>query len=160
MRAIDEAAKAGVMARQKALLEARCDPSDAPLAGVLMSELAKRAQQRTQDESVGKFAAMMIEDHTRANGQLAAIRDDLKLERPAPADKEHGTARKAVEKHEDPDREYVATEITDPQKAANLLFRELSTGQNDKLLAYSRQTSPAVLMPLEAAQQIQAATAR
>ena len=119
-------------------------------------DLSRIAQKKASSDVVRKFADRMVEDHGKSNDRLIRSGRGLKLEIPKEAgvlDPEHKTVRTEVERAngEDFDRAYLASQIQNHQKTANLLLWELSTGQNQELTKFAADTLPVVLDHLEMA---------
>lgn len=127
----------------------------AALGGRAEVELSKIAQKKASNESVREFADRMVEVHSKSNQQLLRTGRGLNPELPRDLDPEHQTARNELQKASGQsfDIAYIAAQIQDHQRTANLLLWHISTGQNEALKKYSMQTLPEVMDHLEHAKQ-------
>jgi putative membrane protein len=126
---------------------------EAALGAQAELELAKLAQQRATDNSVREFADRMVDVHSKSNQQLLKLGKGLNPDLPKNLDPDHQAIRNELEKAQGQsfDLAYIAAQIQDHQRTANLLQWHLSTGQNEALRKYSTQTLPEVMDHLEQA---------
>jgi putative membrane protein len=129
----------------------------ASLGGAAEVELAKLADRRSQNPAIKEFAHHMIEDHGKANDRLASLAKDERLPQRTEWDTDHKVIRDQLSKLNGPafDDLYIASQIADHQKTAQLLEWHITSAQNEQLKNYSMQTLPIVLAHLESAKQIQ-----
>jgi putative membrane protein len=130
----------------------------AAIGGRAEVELSKLAQKKATDPSVREFADHMVEVHSRSNQQLLKLGRGMQSELPKDLDPEHQRVRGELDKAQGQtfDLAYIAAQIQDHQRTANLLQWHISTGQNEALRKYSMQTLPEVMSHLEQAQQTHA----
>lgn len=125
----------------------------AALGGQAEVELARLAQKRATDPAVRQFADRMVEVHSKSNQQLLKLGKGLSPDMPKQLDAEHQAVRNELDKAQGQtfDLAYIAAQIQDHQRTANLLQWHISTGQNEPLRKYSIQTLPEVMDHLEQA---------
>ncbi len=127
----------------------------AALGGQAEVELSKLAQKKATDKSVREFADRMVDAHTRSNQQLSKLGRGLNPDLPKDLDPEHQSVRNELNKASGQtfDLAYIAAQIQEHQRTANLLQWHISTGQNEALRKYSIQTLPEVMSHLEHAKE-------
>jgi putative membrane protein len=131
----------------------------ASIGGQAEVELGKLAQQKGNSEAVRDFGKRMVSDHSKANDQLMRLHKDADSSTPKEPDPEHKRIREELNKAsgKDFDLAYLASQIQDHQKTANLLLWEISSGQSAELTKYAADTLPTVMAHLEIAKQQHAA---
>jgi putative membrane protein len=127
----------------------------AALGGQAEVELSKLAQKKASNESVREFANRMVDVHSKSNQQLLRVGRGLNPELPKDLDPEHQRVRGELQKASGQgfDTAYIAAQIQDHQRTANLLLWHISTGQNEALKKYSMPTLPEVMDHLERAKE-------
>lgn len=127
----------------------------AALGGRAEVELSKIAQKKASNESVRAFADRMVEVHSKSNQQLLRTGRGLNPDLPKDLDPEHQSVRNELQKASGQsfDIAYIAAQIQDHQRTANLLQWHISNGQNEALRKYSMETLPEVMDHLEHAKQ-------
>jgi putative membrane protein len=128
----------------------------AMLGGRAEVEVSKLAQRKAGAEGVRGFAKRMVDEHSEANARLAQLGRAVNAEIPTDLDAEHKAVMVELERTstgKEFDLAYLAGQIQDHQKTANLLQYEISLGQNQALLKYAAETLPHVLEHLEMAKQ-------
>lgn len=127
-------------------------------------ELGQLAQRAGADAAVKDFAKRMVEDHGKANERLAALAKAAGLAVPDGLDPEHQAVRDRLARlgGAELDRAYIAGQVADHQKTAQLLAHEIGSGQDEGLKGFAAESLPVVLEHLRLARDIQArlATAR
>lgn len=126
----------------------------AALGGRAEVELGKLAQSKGQSEQVREFGKHMVEDHSRANDELMKLGRGVNAEAPAGLDPKDVAFRSELQREEGAafDQRYLAKQIMDHQKTANLLQWQISNGQNQALKDYAIETLPGVMEHLRLAQ--------
>ncbi|HEY1721569.1 MAG TPA: DUF4142 domain-containing protein [Magnetospirillaceae bacterium] len=121
-------------------------------------QAGKLAQQKSKNDQIRAFGAMMVTDHTASTNQLFDAMAAGKLEPSLPSmpDEQH---RKAFHKlkglsGENFDQAYVRTQIQGHQMMEKLLQAYSQTGSNTALRAFAAKALPTVQMHLQKAQQI------
>ncbi len=127
----------------------------AAIGGQAEVELGKLAQQKGNSEAVRDFGKRMVSDHSKANDQLMRVQKDADPSTPKEPDPEHKRIRDDLNKAsgKEFDIAYLASQIQDHQKTANLLLWEISSGQSAELTKYAADTLPTVMAHLEIAKQ-------
>ena len=130
----------------------------AAIGGEAEVDLGKLAQQKGSADAVRKFGERMVAEHGKSNDRLLRTGRALKLDLPKAGQKQNlDPERKTIRTELDRatgaefDRAYLASQIQDHQKTANLLLWEISNGQNRDLTQYASDQLPAVLDHLEMA---------
>lgn len=131
----------------------------AAIGGQAEVELGKLAQQKGNSEAVRDFGKRMVSDHSEAHDQLMRLHKDADASIPKEPDPEHKRIRDELNKAsgKDFDVAYLASQIRNHQKTANLLLWEISFGQSADLTKYAADTLPTVMEHLEIAKQQHAA---
>jgi len=131
----------------------------AALGGQAEVDLGKLAQKRATDPAVREFAERMVEVHSKSNQQLLKLGKAVNPDLPRNLDPEHQAIRNELDRAQGQtfDLAYIAAQIQDHQRTANLLQWHISTGQNEPLRKYSIQTLPEVMDHLEQAKATYAA---
>jgi putative membrane protein len=122
-------------------------------------DLGKLADERSSTPGVEKFGQRMVKDHTAVNGKLASLARSAKVELPDTAlDAEHEAARGELQalRGQDFDLRYLASQIKDHQKAAQLLIHEIASGQHVGVRQFASDTLPGVMEHLEMAKTLHA----
>lgn len=127
----------------------------AALGGQAEVELSKIAQKKATDKSVREFADRMVEVHSKSSQQLLKLGRGLNPDLPKDLDPEHQNVRNELNKASGQafDIAYIAAQIQDHQRTANLLQWHIGAGQNEELRKYSIQTLPEVAAHLEHAKE-------
>jgi putative membrane protein len=130
--------------------------SSAASGGVAEVETAQLAQQRGSKAQVKSFAQRMIDDHTKANQQLASLASQAGITPPTEPDaKEKAAAAKLKALNGAAfDRTYVRQEIQDHKDTIALFRKEAKSGQDPQLKQFAAQTLPTLEQHLKMAQKI------
>lgn len=132
--------------------------TEGSLAEVTFGELAA---ERAGDSAVGDFARRMIEDHTTANEDLAAIAGKSGIPLPEELNADHAAMLEELEGLEgaDFDLAYMQGQVIEHQKTVLLLTWEITFGQDAELKRFASATLPTVMEHLEVAREIKAGLA-
>jgi len=127
----------------------------AAIGGRAEVELGKIAQKKASTDSVRQFARHMVDAHSKNSQQLMRAGKGLNPEPPKDLDPEHLRIRDELNQKSgrDFDVAYIASQLTDHQRTANLLQWQISSGQNEALKKYSIETLPVVMEHLEMAKE-------
>ena len=127
----------------------------AALGGRAEVELGKMAQKKASTDSVRQFAQHMVDAHSKNSQQLMRIGKGMNPELPKGLDPEHQRIRDELSRKsgKDFDVAYIASQVQDHQRTANLLQWHISAGQNEALKEYSMQTLPVVMEHLDLAKE-------
>jgi putative membrane protein len=130
----------------------------AAIGGMAEVELGKLAEQKGQNGAVKEFARRMVDDHSKANDRLIGIAKEDGIAVPDRLDQEHEAMRDRLNAASgiEFDLAYVAGQVAEHQKAAQLLEHEIGSGQDVELKNFASDALPVVLEHLRAAQEIQA----
>ena len=116
---------------------------EAAIGGMAEVELSKIAQ-KSENDDVKRFAERMIEDHTKANGQLTSIATGLGIEMPKTVDSEHERMREKLQPLHGKafDEQYTRDMVEDHNKAVKLFQQEERSGHNSELKQFAEKTLP------------------
>jgi putative membrane protein len=114
-------------------------------------DLGKLAQSKGSSNAVKEFAKRMERDHSDSLDRMLKAGKPTKMDVPKEVDAEHKRVRNELNALSgvEFDKAYLAAQMQDHQKTANLLLWQLSYGQNAELIRYSADTLPTVLDHLE-----------
>jgi|GEM_PF-529663 len=134
---------------------------EASAKGLAEIESSKLALEKTNSTEVRKFAQTMIEDHTKANQELATIARTKKLD--VSDDPELMNQAKAmvlkVRNGESFDEAYANNQVM-AHKQTIKLFQNASNMKDAELKAFAQKTLPKLQHHLDMALKLQSATAR
>jgi len=132
------------------------------MSGLAEVQLAELASGKTQNGEVKDFAALMIDDHGKANRELATLAKAARLRVPDAPSPEHKVAYMELKGLDGGafDVAYMRNQLQEHQKAAILLEWEINSGQDAPLQQFASQTLPVVLRHLEMAKKVKASLAQ
>jgi putative membrane protein len=115
-------------------------------------EVARIAVERSTNADVKKFAQMMVDDHSKANEELASIAaaKNLKLK-----DKDKNENKWEKKDLKDFDRDFVKKMVSDHKKDVDLFSKESKNGGDAELVEFARKTLPTINKHLEAASELE-----
>jgi putative membrane protein len=121
-------------------------------------QAGKLAQQRSQNDQICAFGAMMVTDHTASTNKLFDAMAAAKLE-PALPSKPDESLRQAIDRLRklsgtDFDQAYIKSQIAGHEQMVTLLHNYSETGNTPALRSFAAQTLPTVQMHLRKAQAI------
>lgn len=124
--------------------------------GMAEVELGRLAAGKATNPNVKKFGQMMVDDHSKANQQLAQLAKQKKLEVPAtlPPDAKAAKERLSQLSGMEFDRAFMRQMLNDHQKTIALFQRQAESGEDPELRQLAKQTLPVLQQHLELAQQI------
>jgi putative membrane protein len=130
----------------------------AAAGGLAEVDLGKLAESKAANADVKQFAERMIDDHGKANDKLTSIAQKSRAPMSGKPDAEHSQARANLEKLNggEFDRAYIAAQVTEHQKTAQLLAWEIGQGQNAEMQRFASETLPTVLEHLRQARDLAA----
>jgi putative membrane protein len=130
----------------------------AAAGGIAEVELGKLAGAKAKEDAVGRFAEMMVRDHSDANGKLKDLAAAADIPIPDQLDAEHAIVRDRLQKLDGDafDTAYIKTQIVDQQKTAQLLAWEISMGEDADMQRLAAALLPNVLDHLRMAQELNA----
>lgn len=124
--------------------------------GMAEVELAQLAPGKSHTKAIEDFAARMVRDHTKANQELEDLAKAAGIALPDELSGEHKKMRASLDKMEGPqfDAAYIAGQVVDHVKAAQLLAWEIDSGEDAALQKFAAATLPTVLEHLGVAQDL------
>lgn len=116
---------------------------EAALAGHAEVELGRLAQEKGATPDVRKFGQQMVEDHGKANSELAGIAKARGLSVPTTPGPDHEAVLTALQGEKGPafDSAYIEQMAKDHDKAA-ALFEAAAGLEDPELSAFARKTLP------------------
>ncbi|MGA4474610.1 DUF4142 domain-containing protein [Ectopseudomonas chengduensis] len=128
---------------------------EASAKGVAEIETAKLALEKSQNEAVKGFAQMMIDDHRRANQQLAELAKSKDLE--VSDDAELINQAKALllklRSEDSFDKAYMNNQVVAHRETIEL-FRRAVNVDDEELASFARETLPKLEQHLQRAEQL------
>jgi putative membrane protein len=126
--------------------------------GMAEVDIGRLAAGKTKHDGVRQFANQMADDHGKANEELKSLADKSKIPLPDKFDPDHKKIRAALEKLDGAefDLAYLAAQIVEHQKAAQLLAWEIGSGEDADLQHFASDKLPGVLEHLDMARALHA----
>ena len=130
----------------------------AAAGGLAEVELGRLADQKGKSPEARQFAQRMVDDHSKANGQLKELAAAANIPLPNAPDAEDQAMRERLDKVQGNafDRDYIRGQITAHQETVQLFEYEIGSGQDTRLKNFASQTLPVIMQHLEMAQRINA----
>src|SRR5689334_20373641 len=130
---------------------------DAAIGGMAEVELGKLAAGKASDDGVKAFARRMVEDHGKANDELAAIAKNAGGAVPTELDQEHKDVRQSLKGLSGGafDRAYIDAQVKDHQIAVQLFANQVDGGFNADLKNFAAAKLPTLHQHLEQAIDLQ-----
>jgi putative membrane protein len=130
------------------------------VGGLAEIDLGKLAANNAMNASVKQFAQRLVDDHQKANDKLKLIAQQDSISWPAKIDAENSKTRAELEKLKGRqfDRAYLAAQVVEHQKTAQLLAWEIGQGQNTELQRFASEGLPNVLEHLRMTRDLAAQT--
>jgi putative membrane protein len=124
--------------------------------GMAEVEGARAANKQASSAAIKDFARRMVQDHTKANEQLAGLAKAARVPLPNALDPDHQAQRAELDKlnGRDFDLAYMQQQLVEHQKTATILQWEIASGQDAELQRFAMDTLPAVLEHLGMVQAI------
>ncbi|MES2902537.1 MAG: DUF4142 domain-containing protein [Pseudomonadota bacterium] len=125
-------------------------------------EASRMAQTKSQSEQVKNFAQQMIDDHTRALGEVQQLAQARNLTLPTELDRTHRAQANRLAKLDGEafDRAYMAQAgVSDHKKTHGMLRQAQSRAKDPEIKALAARTLPVVDQHLNSAQQLHKHTA-
>ena len=123
-------------------------------------ELAKVAQQKSQNADIKAFGQRMGDDHTKASEELKPIADKLGVTLPAAPEGKHGRMVKDLSKKEKNfDREYVSAMVKDHEKAVKLFEKTSKKGDSEEVRQFAAKQLPVLQEHLKMARDLRKTSA-
>jgi len=107
-------------------------------------EAGRLAESKASGAQVKDFAQHMVEDHSRANGELTSLAEKMKVRLPSrPEDSsQKEIAKLAGMSGAEFDRKYAEMMVSDHQKAVALFEKQAKDAKNDEVRAWAGKTLP------------------
>lgn len=121
-------------------------------------EMGRIAVQRAVNPDVRAFGQRMIDDHSKANGQLMQLASNKEISLPTEPNLAQRMTADSLQKKsgEDFDKTYMKTMVEDHEKDVKAYENEINTGKDPDVLAYARDTLPILKEHLGLARQADA----
>ena len=119
-------------------------------SGMKEVDVSQQALNHLSAPDVRNFAQMMVDDHSKANAELAALAQKKGVTLPAPEAK---VARKWSKNTKDVDDEYLG-EMTGDHKDAVDLFEKAAKSEDPDIAAFAQKTLPTLRHHLEQVKQL------
>ena len=121
-------------------------------------ELGKLASERGASESVKKFGQRMVDDHGKANGELAKLAQDKGVNTPSGLDGKHQKLRDRLAKlsSSDFDRAYADEMLKGHRKDVKEFQRVADRGKDPDVKGYAAKTLPVLQEHLKQAEDMHA----
>jgi putative membrane protein len=128
--------------------------------GIAEVEAGKLAQEKSNNQQVKDFGAMMVKDHTAANDKLKALADSKNISLPTTSSVGQMAAKAKLEvlSGDTFDKSYIPGQIKAHQNTVALFRKEIQSGQDPDAQAFAKSTLPTVRAHLKAINAIAAAT--
>ena len=122
--------------------------------GLAEVEVARLAETRVMTAGIKKFAQRMIQDHGRANVELADLARQAGVASPSHPDPDHRTMLEQLKSLSGRTFEaaYLRGQLVGHQKTLQLLIWEIGQGQHAGLQRYATATLPTVMEHLDSVQ--------
>jgi putative membrane protein len=130
----------------------------ASAAGIAEVAFGKLAADQASMDDVRKFGRQMVEDHTKANKELASIAESKQIPIAKQMDAKHKDIEQRLTRLSGPqfDREYVMAQVKDHEDAVALFSSFSQNGQDRELRSFATQTLPKLKEHLSMIQEIAA----
>jgi putative membrane protein len=119
--------------------------------GMAEVALGNMASTKAANADVKAFGKKMIEDHTKANGELKAIATKKGVTLPTDVNAEQKATAERLSKLSGAefDKEYVAVQVADHEKTVALFETEAKSGADAETKAFAEKTLPTLRMHLQ-----------
>jgi putative membrane protein len=119
--------------------------------GLAEVEAGKLAAAKGGSEAVKSFGQMMVQDHSKAGEQLAALAGESGIPMPTGPTPDQSAMRARLDSLQDKafDIAYLRGQLVEHQKTVQILEWEISNGQAAKLQRFAADTLPTVFGHLE-----------
>ena len=124
--------------------------------GAAEVDFGRLAEGKSQNEAVKQFARRMVQDHTKANGELASLANAAQIPLPGELDPDQKDMRAKLVSLTGAafDLTYMQGQVIDHQKTVILLQWEIGQGQDAPMQQWASATLPVVLGHLEMAKNL------
>lgn len=132
---------------------------EASAKGLAEVQAGKLALEKSKSLDVKQFAQQMINDHTKANQELASVAQTAKVKLADDAALLDKAKKKVLEQRDgkDFDAAYANNQVSAHEETITLFEAYLRDGENTYLKAYAKETLPKLKHHLESAKSLQKA---
>lgn len=125
-------------------------------AGISEVDLGNLAEQKSPDQQVKDFGAMMVKDHSAANEKLQALAASKSISLPSKASiaQMATKAKLDVLSGETFDKSYIKSQVKAHTETIALLNKEINSGQDPDAKAFAQSVLPTVRSHLKAIRSI------
>jgi len=126
----------------------------AAIGGMAEVQLGNLAQQKAASEDVKKFAARMVQDHSKANDELKQIASTKGVQLPSGLDKKHQSDMDRLQKMSgaDFDKAYMSHMVDDHKHDVADFKKEANSGNDSDIKGFASKTLPTLEEHLQLAQ--------
>lgn len=130
---------------------------EAASGGMMEVQLGELAQQKASSKRVKSFGAMMVRDHTKANGELKSLAGMKNVTLPPAPGGDHMDHIKSLSKKSgrDFDRDYMKMMVDDHKDDIDAFEKESKDGNDADVKAFATKTLPILRMHLDSAKAVQ-----
>jgi len=131
------------------------DVADANLTEIALSELALQHSQR---QDVKDLAQHMVDDHTKANGDLTKLATTDNIDVPTQPSARHQQTADRLGKLDGAkfDQAYIRNMVKDHDTAVKLFNQEIAAGRSQDVIAWAKTTLPTIQQHDDTAKKLQA----
>jgi putative membrane protein len=117
---------------------------DAALGGMTEVELGKLASQKASSDAVKQFATKMVDDHSKANGELKEVASKSSIDIPDALDSKHQSRIDKLSKLSgaDFDKAYVKDQVKDHEQTVSEFQNEAQNGTDANVRQFAGKTLP------------------
>ena len=119
--------------------------------GIAEVEMGNLAQQKSTNQSVKDFAAMMVKDHSAANEKLKGIAESKNISLPSSASVGQMASKAKLEvlSGDTFEKSYIKGMIKDHQEDIAMFKKEATSGRDSDAQAYAKATLPTLELHLK-----------
>jgi putative membrane protein len=130
---------------------------DAPAANLAEIKMGQLAKQRATNAEVKSFAQMMIDDHTKANNELAQIAQRMGVTPPKDVAPYHRAAMAGMSRLSgmEFDMAYIKGQLGDHALTLDLLEMQENSGKDPELRQFAARARPVVQKHYEIARELE-----
>ena len=121
-------------------------------AGISEVDLGKLAQDKSSNQQVKDFGAMMVKDHSAANDKLQALASSKGISLPTSASMGQMATKAKLEvlKGDTFDKSYIKSQVKGHVDTVKLLNKEIASGQDADAKGFAQSVLPTVRAHLKA----------
>lgn len=126
-------------------------------SGMAEVKASEVAQQKAQDQRVKDYAAMLVQDHTKANEELKTLAANKNITLPAAPGEEHLQDISDLNENSGTefDKEYMSMMVDDHQKDVDLFEEAAEDSDDAEIRAFASKTLPTLKKHLEEAKTLE-----